>query len=45
MQWLLSDVTVLGLPIQNWMWVFPTVLLLYAAIVVYIRSRHADLRS
>ena len=42
--WLLSDFSLFGLPLQNWMWVFPSVLLLYAAIVIYIRSRRMDLR-
>jgi len=28
--------------VQNWMWVFPSVLLLYAAIMVVIRSRRMD---
>jgi cytochrome c-type biogenesis protein CcmH/NrfF len=45
MHWLLSDCSLFGLTIQNWMWVFPAVLLLYAAVIVYVRSRHADLRS
>lgn len=43
--WLLSDCSLFGLTIQNWMWAFPAVLLLYTAIVIYVRSRHADLRS
>lgn len=44
MLWLLSDCSVFGLTMQNWMWALPGVLLLYAAIVIYVRSRHADLR-
>ena len=43
LQWLLSDVTVFGLTIQNWIWALPLVLLLYATIVIYLRSRRADL--
>jgi len=42
LHWLLSDFSVFGLPVQNWMWVFPSVLLLYAAIMVVIRSRRMD---
>ena len=42
--WLLRDCSLFGLTIQNWMWALPGVLLLYAAIVIYVRSQHADLR-
>jgi hypothetical protein len=44
LHWLLSDFSLFGLPLQNWMWAFPSVLLLYAAIMIYLRSRQADLR-
>ena len=44
LDWLLSDCSVLGLSMQNWMWALPSVLLLYAAITVLIRSRRTDLQ-
>jgi len=44
MHWLLSDCSILGLPMQNWMWAFPGVLVLYAAILAYVRARRAGMR-
>ena len=44
MHWLLSDCHLFGLPMQNWVWVFPGALVLYGVILIYIRSRRAKLR-
>jgi hypothetical protein len=32
------------LPAQNWMWVFPSALLLYIAVLTFIRRRQAGIR-
>ena len=41
--WLLNDCSLFGLTIQNWMWALPGLLLLYAAVVSYLRSRRPNL--
>jgi len=43
LHWLMNDFRLFGLTAQNWMWVFPAVLLLYGAILAFIRSRWANL--
>ena len=42
--WLMSDCRLLGVTAQNWMWVFPAVLLLYMAVLVLVRRRRARIR-
>lgn len=37
-QWLMRDCSCLGWPMQNWVWAIPTVLILYGAIMLVIRS-------
>ena len=44
LQWLISDCRLFGLTAQNWMWVFPSALLLYAAVLIVIRRRQTDSR-
>jgi hypothetical protein len=44
LQWLISDCRLFGLPAQNWMWVFPSGLLLYLAVLTIIRRRRAGIR-
>jgi len=44
LQWLISDCRLFGLPAQNWMWVFPSGLLLYLAVLTVIRRRRAGIR-
>ena len=44
LQWLISDCRLFGLPAQNWMWVFPSALLLYLAVLTIIRRRQTDIR-
>jgi hypothetical protein len=39
MDWLIGNCDVLGLPCQNWMWVFGTGLLLYIAVLVIAGRR------
>jgi len=39
----MSDFRLCGVTAQNWMWVFPGVLLLYGAALAYVRSRRPDL--
>jgi len=41
--WLMSDCRLFGFDAQNWMWVFPGVLVLYAAVLTLIRARRANL--
>jgi hypothetical protein len=42
--WLISDCRLFGVTAQNWMWVFPGVLLLYMAVLVLVRRRRARTR-
>ena len=44
LQWLISDCLLFGLPAQNWMWVFPSSLLLYLAVLTVIRRRKTGIR-
>ena len=44
LQWLISDCRLFGLPIQNWMWVFPSGLLLYLAVLSVVRRRQTGNR-
>jgi hypothetical protein len=44
LQWLISDCHLFGLPVQNWMWVFPSALLLYLAVLTIIRRRQTGIR-
>jgi hypothetical protein len=44
LQWLISDCRLFGLPTQNWMWVLPSALLLYLAVLILIRRRQAGHR-
>src|SRR5450759_1170942 len=44
LQWLISDCYLFGLPVQNWMWVFPSALLLYLAVLTVIRRRQTGIR-
>ena len=37
-QWLLSECTVLGWHVQNWMWAIPSALILYGAAMLLIRG-------
>jgi len=40
----MSDCQLFGLTTQNWMWVFPSVLLLYLAVLILIRRRPTGTR-
>lgn len=44
LHWLLKDFSVFGVHAQNWVWVLPGIALLYGAILVFVRSHHADTR-
>ena len=44
LQWLISDCRLFGLPVQNWMWVLPSGLLLYLAVLTVIRRRQTGIR-
>jgi hypothetical protein len=44
LQWLISDCQLFGLPAQNWMWVFPSGLLLYLVVLTVIRRRKTGIR-
>ena len=44
LQWLISDCRLFGLPAQNWMWVLPSGLLLYLAVLTVIRRRQTGIR-
>ena len=44
LDWLISDCRLFGLTAQNWMWVFPSALLLYAAVLIIVRRRQAGVR-
>ena len=44
LQWLISDCYLFGLPVQNWMWVLPSGLLLYLAVLTVIRRRQTGIR-
>jgi hypothetical protein len=44
LQWLISDCHLFGLAVQNWMWVFPSGLLLYMAVLIVIRRRQTGIR-
>ena len=44
LQWLISDCHLFGLPAQNWMWVLPSGLLLYLAVLTVIRRRQTGIR-
>ena len=44
LQWLISDCQLFGLPTQNWMWVFPSGLLLYLIVLSVIRRRKTGIR-
>ena len=44
LDWLISDCRLFGLTAQNWMWVFPSALLLYMAVLILVRRRHAGTR-
>jgi hypothetical protein len=44
LHWLISDCRLFGLTAQNWMWVFPSGLLLYLAVLTVIRRWQADTR-
>ena len=44
LDWLISDCRLFGLPAQNWMWVFPSALLLYIAVLTFIRRRQTSIR-
>jgi hypothetical protein len=44
LQWLISDCQLFGLPAQNWMWVFPSGLLLYLVVLTFIRRRKTGIR-
>jgi hypothetical protein len=44
LQWLISDCRLFGLPVQNWMWVLPSGLLLYLAVLTIIRRRQTSIR-
>jgi hypothetical protein len=41
LNWLMSDCRLFGLTAQNWMWVFPGSLLLYMAVLMFVRGRQA----
>jgi cytochrome c-type biogenesis protein CcmH/NrfF len=44
LHWLISDCRLFGLTAQNWMWVFPSGLLLYIAVLILVRRRQAGTR-
>lgn len=44
LDWLISDCRLFGLTAQNWMWVFPSALLLYFAVLSFIRRRQTGVR-
>jgi hypothetical protein len=44
LHWLISDCHLFGLPAQNWMWVFPSALLLYIVVLMVIGRRQAGVR-
>jgi hypothetical protein len=44
LDWLISDCRLFGLTAQNWMWVFPSALLLYFAVLSFIRRRQTHVR-
>jgi len=41
--WLMSDCRLFGFDVQNWIWVFPSILVLYGAVLTIIHARGADL--
>jgi disulfide bond formation protein DsbB len=40
MTWLTNEWYLLGIPIQNWMWVFAACLLVYALALTFAHMRH-----
>ncbi len=44
LQWLIKDCHLFGLPAQNWMWVFPSGLLLYIAVLILMGRRQTGAR-
>ena len=44
LNWLISDCDLFGLAAQNWMWVFPGGLLLYIAVLIFVRRRQTGTR-
>ena len=44
LHWLISDCRLFGLTAQNWMWVFPSGLLLYIAVLIFVRRRQTGTR-
>jgi hypothetical protein len=41
LDWLISDCHLFGVTAQNWMWVFPSALLLYFAVLFIVRRQQA----
>jgi hypothetical protein len=42
MDWLIGNCDVLGLPCQNWMWVFGAAMVIYIAALVVAGRRRSD---
>jgi hypothetical protein len=36
-EWLVSRITLFGIPLQNWMWVLAALFALYGAAVLFVR--------